>query len=108
MDLKFIAVVAQGDTGDAASGGFVSSLLLFAVLGLVFYFLLIRPQRKRASQMRNLHGSLEVGDEVRTVGGMLGRIESIDDSEVTLDMGGGTRLRFTRQAIASKTTVAES
>lgn len=101
-DLTMFAVLAQSDGGDAGSGSAVSSLVLFAILGAVFYFLLIRPQRRRVADMRNLQSSIGVGDEVRTVGGMLGRVERLDETEVTLDMGGGTRIRFTRQAIAAK------
>lgn len=102
---NFFAVLAQADSGD--SGGLASSLVLFAIIGAVFYFFIIRPQRKRVSDMRSLHSSLGTGDEVRTVGGMLGTIVSMDDDVVTLDMGGGTTLRFAKQAIASKTTEAE-
>jgi preprotein translocase subunit YajC len=103
--LNFLAVMAQADATDG--GGLASSLVLFGVIGFVFYFFMIRPQRRRVSEQRALHDSLDEGDEVRTVGGMLGRIESIDDDLVVLDMGGGTRLRFARQAIAMKVTEAE-
>lgn len=95
------AVLAQTD-GSGDAGGVTSSIILFAIIGFVFYFFVIRPQRRRVADMRSLHSSLETGDEVRTVGGMFGRIESIDESQVVLDMGEGTRLRFTVQAIAAK------
>jgi len=97
---NFYAVLAQADGG--GDGGFASSLILFAIIGFVFFFFIIRPQRRRVAEMRSLHSSLEEGDEVRTVGGMIGTIETIEDDVIVLDMGGGTRLRFTRQAIAAK------
>ncbi len=98
--LNFYAVLAQADGGSDAA--WANSLILFALIGFVFYFFMIRPQRRRVAEMRALHSSLEVGDEVRTVGGMLGRIDSIHDDEVVLDMGDGNRIRFSRQAIAAK------
>ena len=106
-NLSFFAVVAQADAGSPSQGSGTASLLLLVGLGAVFYFFLIRPQRKRVATMRSLHGSLEVGDDVRTVGGLLGTIESIDDDVVMLDVA-GTRLRFTRQAIASKVGETDS
>lgn len=78
---------------------FIISLVLMVA---VFYFLLIRPQQKRVRAQRDLLGSLEVGDEVVTIGGIFGRILSMDDEMVSLDVGGGTHLRMLRQAIARK------
>ena len=68
----------------------------------IFYFLLIRPQQRRARQQRELVDSLSVGDEVVTIGGMFGTIESMDEESVTLDAGSGTRIRFIKQAVARK------
>jgi preprotein translocase subunit YajC len=68
----------------------------------IFYFLLIRPQQRRARQQRELVGSLAVGDEVVTIGGMFGTITDMDDESVTLDVGSGTRIRFVKQAVARK------
>ncbi len=82
-----------------------SSLTFIISLGLmvaVFYFLLIRPQQKRVRQQRDLVGSLDVGDEVVTIGGIFGRIQEMDDESITLDVGGGTRIRFLKQAVARK------
>ena len=98
---NFFAVLAQADS---SGGGIVSSIFLFAIIGGVFYMFIIRPQRKRMADMRSLHSSLGPGDEVRTVGGMIGTIRSMEDDVVELDMGGGTTLRFTKQAIATKLT----
>jgi preprotein translocase subunit YajC len=92
------SVLAQAQTG-GSQWTFILSLLLMVA---IFYFLLIRPQQRRARQQRDLVGSLDVGDEVVTIGGVYGVIAELDDESVTLDVGGGTRIRFLKQAVARK------
>jgi preprotein translocase subunit YajC len=90
------SLVAQQPAGN------VTFLISLALMVAIFYFLLIRPQQRRARQQRDLVSSLDVGDEVVTIGGIHGRIEDLDDDSVTLDVGAGTRIRFVKQAIARK------
>lgn len=78
-------------------------LLPLVILVGIMYFLLIRPQQRRVRAQKALVLSLEVGDEVVTMGGLLGRILSIDDETVTIETTPGTILRFRRGAIASRT-----
>jgi preprotein translocase subunit YajC len=85
-----------------ARGGNVTFLISLVLMVAIFYFLLIRPQQRRVRQQRQLVGSLDVGDEVVTIGGMFGRIMELDDETVTLDVGGGSRIRFVKQAVARK------
>lgn len=72
--------------------------LPFILIAAAFYFFAIRPQRKRGEAVRTFQGGLEIGDEVRTAGGIIGVVSSLSDKEVTLDVGGVT-LRFVRGAI---------
>ena len=83
-------------------GGGLQLLISLGLMVVIFYFLLIRPQQRRVKQQRDLVGSLAVGDEVVTIGGMFGRIMEMDDETVTLDVGGGSRIRFVKQAVARK------
>lgn len=69
------------------------------LIGLALYFLAIRPQRKRAEAVRTFQKALEIGDEVRTAGGIIGVVTGISDSQVMLDIGGLT-VTFVRGAIA--------
>ncbi|HVF33338.1 MAG TPA: preprotein translocase subunit YajC [Acidimicrobiales bacterium] len=77
-------------------------LPLLVLLGIM-YFLLIRPQQQRVKAQRALVSSLEVGDEVATIGGILGRILTIDDDEAMIETTPGTVLRVRRAAIAART-----
>jgi preprotein translocase subunit YajC len=84
-------------------GSLVPLLLLLGVM----YFVLIRPQQQRVKAQRALITSLSVGDEVATIGGMLGRIVTIDDEIATVETTPGTILRFRRSAIAARVGATE-
>ena len=99
MSVIHAVVVAQADAGSGNPLGFLIPLV---VLGGLFYVFLVLPQRRRVKQLENLRSSLSVGDEVRTVGGIFGRIVDDDEEAFTIDTGGGTRLRVAKRAIAEK------
>lgn len=76
--------------------------LLFPLLVLgAMYFLLIRPQQKRAKAQRDLLARLEVGDQIITVGGIVGHIVELHDRELVIESG-TTRLRLVRGSVGSK------
>lgn len=83
-------------------GGGVTFLVSLVLLVAVFYFLLIRPQQRRVRQQRELVSSLQVGDQVVSIGGIHGRITAMDDENVTLDVAPGTEIRFVKSAIARR------
>ncbi len=76
------------------------------LMGLVFYFLILRPQSKKAKDHQAMLGDLKKGDDVVTTGGVLGRISGFKDDEVTLQVQEGVRLRVLRSAISGKQKVA--
>ncbi|MBD0261056.1 MAG: preprotein translocase subunit YajC [Cytophagales bacterium] len=71
-------------------------LLLFAVV----YFLMIRPQQKRRREAQAMQNSLGAGDEIVTIGGLHGRIDSMNADTVTLDVGRGMKLTFEKSSIS--------
>ena len=79
-------------------------LLFLGLLIGVFYFMLIRPQKKRAEQHRNLIDSVGVGDEIVTIGGLHGRVSRLGDDDIEIEAAPGTKLRFVKSAIARKVT----
>jgi preprotein translocase subunit YajC len=81
------------------TGSGASSLLFFAIMAVAFYFLFIRPQRKRQAQIQEVQESLTVGMDVRTIGGIHGRIVEVDEDSVVLEVEAG-RLRVARKGIA--------
>jgi len=83
--------------------GFDWSLIIFLVLIFgVFYFLLIRPQRKRQKQHDELVQELQKGDRVITAGGIYGVIESISDESVVMKIESGTTVRVAKGSVAGR------
>ncbi|MGH8991846.1 MAG: preprotein translocase subunit YajC [Acidimicrobiia bacterium] len=79
----------------------LAPLWLVVMLG-AFYALLIRPQRRQVAAHQRLTASLAVGDEVMTMGGIFGRIQSLEAEVVDLEVAPGTSLRVARTAISRK------
>lgn len=82
----------------------IGQVAFLALLIAVFYFLLIRPQKKRVEQHQKLIGSVDVGDEIVTIGGLYGTVTAIGDDDFELEPSPGTRLRFVKSAIARRVT----
>ncbi len=77
----------------AAQGQPLMPLLMVGVFFVVFYFLLFRPQQKRAKEHQNLVSKLASGDEVVTSGGVLGKVAEVGDTFVTLEVAEGVRIK---------------
>jgi preprotein translocase subunit YajC len=78
----------------------MANLILLPLFFAVFYFLLIRPQQKRAKEHADLITSLEAGDDVLTTGGVYGTIVSIDGQIAELEIADGVVVRIQRSAVA--------
>ena len=76
---------AAGTPGGA--GLMIANLLPFVLLIVIFYFMLIRPQKKKDKESKAMLASLKVGDNVTTIGGLCGKITSIRDDVLTLEVG---------------------
>ena len=79
----------------------MSSFVFLGVMVVVFYFLILRPQRARMRKQQEVTKSLTLGDRVQTIGGIQGVIRALDDDSVVLEVEQG-RIRFIRRAIAAK------
>lgn len=92
------------DAAPSLFGGssLTSMLILFAVFGAIFYFMLIRPQRKRQAQMNELIGGLKRGDNVITAGGIYGEIDSIGDKAVVIVLEDGAKLKVAKSSVIQK------
>ncbi len=89
---------ADAPVGAPAQGG-MSSLLLMVGMLVVFYFVLIRPQQKRAKEHKAMLAALAKGDEVVTSGGTLGRVTDLSDHYVTVEIAEGVNVKIQRQAV---------
>lgn len=85
----------------AQEGSALPSILFLALMVGVFYFLIIRPQRKRSQAQKDLAASLQIGDDVRTIGGVHGTVTSMTEDSVVLKVEDG-QIRFSKRAIGSR------
>lgn len=91
---------AMGAGGQAQGSG-LEPLIMLGLLFVLFYFLLIRPQAKRAKEHKQMVEALSKGDEVVTNGGILGRIKEMDESFLTLEIAEGTEVKLQRNAVTA-------
>lgn len=97
--------------GEATTGGAGSSFMPIILLGVMLvamYFFMFRPQKKQEREINNMRANLQVGDEITTIGGIIGKIVSIKDETVLVETGRDkVRIRFLRSAIRSVDVKAE-
>lgn len=98
MDFFISPAWAQAAPGGTAST--LTTILPLVLIFVVFYFLLIRPQTKRAKEHREMVGKLAAGDEVVTNGGILGRITEVTDNFVTLEVAANVAIRVQKFQVA--------
>ncbi len=91
------AMAEGGAPTDAGLLGFLPLIIIF----VIFYFLIIRPQVKRAKDHKKLTESVSKGDEVVTGGGLLGKVADVNDNFVTLEISDGVEVKIQRQSVAS-------
>jgi preprotein translocase subunit YajC len=99
MDWLISSASAQA-TGGAQPNPIMQMLPLILIF-VVFYFLLIRPQAKRAKEHKAMVAALAVGDEVVTSGGMLGKVTEAGDQFLTVEVAEGVRVKVQRHTVSS-------
>ncbi len=100
LDLLIAPAYAQAAPVGGAAGSGLFNLVLPVIFIGVFYFLMIRPQMRRAKEQREMLSKLQKGDEVVTSGGLAGRIDEIGDHFISLDVGNGVIVKFQRSAVS--------
>ena len=109
------AVTAEAVTADAATataapaggGDLIMTIVMMVAMVAIFYFLLIRPQRKKDKQVKNMLAALKVGDRICTIGGLYGTIAALKDDTITLTLGSlQNTIVIARWAIRSVENVA--
>ena len=115
MDLSTLFLLSSGADASAsgseaaAASGPMAMLITFlpiVLMVVIFYFMLIRPQKKREKQVQKMRSSLEVGDEVVTAGGIIGRVVIIKDDTIVIETGNDrSKIRVARWAIQQNNTI---
>jgi preprotein translocase subunit YajC len=97
----FSSIAWAQAAGNAASPSMLEQFFPFIIIFGIFFFLVIRPQQKRAQTQKNFVSNLKRGDSVLTTGGIMGTIEGLTDLFVTLQIANGVKIKVLRSAIAS-------
>jgi len=108
--MSFFISDAMAQSGAGPQGGLMAFLPMI-LLFVVFYFLLIRPQQKRQKQHKQMIAAVAKGDEIVTMGGLLGKVTDVNDNFLTLEIAKGTNVKVQRslvQALMPKGTIKEA
>ncbi|MDA3916954.1 MAG: preprotein translocase subunit YajC [Deltaproteobacteria bacterium] len=92
---------AMGQTGGAGQAGGIAGFLPIIILFVIFYFLLIRPQQKKAKEHKAMISNLKKGVRIITSGGIYGTIISIDDTTIGLEIAEKIKIKITRGNVAA-------
>jgi preprotein translocase subunit YajC len=92
---------AYAQTAGAPPAAGMSQFIILGVFVVVFYFLLIRPQQKRAKEHQSMLAKLAAGDEVATAGGILAKVVEVGDAFVTLEIADGVHIKVQRGQVTS-------
>ena len=100
--MNFLIDTAYAQAAPAAQqGNQYGFLIMMGLFFVIFYFMLIRPQSKRAKEHKAMLAALSVGDEVMTAGGIIGRVAELGDTFVDLEVSKGVTLKFQRMQITA-------
>lgn len=100
MDFLISNAYAEGPAAAPAGGG-LEMILMMAVFFAIMYFMIIRPQQKRAKEHKQMLEALSKGDEIVTGGGVLGKVAGISENFVELNIADNVTIKVQKQAIAS-------
>lgn len=93
------AFAMAGGAAAQGAGGQYQGIIMLVAMFAIFYFLLIRPQQKRAKQQKELVASLKTGDTVVSAGGIHGKITAVEETTVTLEIATGVKMKMNRASI---------
>ena len=98
MNLNLLTTAATG-TEQAGAASLIPTLVMMVAMIAVFYFLLIRPQRKQQKELEKFRNALKKGDKVVTIGGIYGTVDEIKDRTVLIKVDGDTKLKVDRNSL---------
>jgi preprotein translocase subunit YajC len=99
--LSFLMAAPPPGGGEAGTSSFITTLIPFALIIGIFYFLIIRPQNKKQKETQRMLNALKKGDKVVTIGGIHGVIQSVKEGSVIVRVDENTKMEFSRNAISN-------
>ena len=105
-----LSCMGQAASGSAeqSKGSSWSMIIMMVVLFAIMYFLMIRPQKKKQKEEQEMRDSIQIGDEITTIGGIMGRGVTVKEDSIVLESGADrTKMKFSRWAIQTNDTANE-
>ncbi|MGM0552916.1 MAG: preprotein translocase subunit YajC [Pseudomonadota bacterium] len=99
--MDFLISAAHAQEGQPAGGGMIEFLIMIVIFFAIMYFLIIRPQSKRAKEHRALIEGLSRGDEIVTNGGVAGKVTEVSDDFIRVEVADNVNVVVQRQSVAS-------
>ena len=96
----FISTVQAAEAGAGQADG-TSTIIMMVLFAVVFYFLLIRPQSKRAKEHKTMIEAIQKGDEVVTNGGIIGKVSKMTEGFIILNVAQGVEIKFQKHAVTA-------
>lgn len=103
-----LSLAADGSTAAGSGSGNYSMILAMVAVFAIMYFMMIRPQKKRQKEEQQMRSSVEIGDEIITIGGIVGKVVTIREEDIVIETGADrTKIKFQRWAINTNKTKME-
>jgi preprotein translocase subunit YajC len=99
--MDILLAMAPPADGQGGGGGMIGTLIMFGAIFAIFYFMIIRPQQKRAKEREKLLSAVQKGDKVVLSSGMHGTVAGLEEKTVLIDAGNNIKIKFERSAIAT-------
>ena len=108
MMSNFVTLTSDAAAQGSTAGSLLTLIIPFAIMFVLLYFMMIRPQNKKSKQEAAMRSNLQIGDEIVTFGGIIGIIVSIKDDTLVIETGNErSKIRILRKAVESCLTVHE-
>ena len=102
------AGAGAGAGAEGGAQGGAGSIIIFVVMIAAMYFLMIRPQKKKQKEEQQMRDSIQIGDEITTIGGIMGRVVTVKEDSIVLETGADrVKMKFQRWAIQTNNTANE-
>lgn len=91
----------MGQPANDGGGSMVTTLMMFALIGLIFYFMIIRPQSKRQKERQKMLDAMKKGDKIVTSGGVHGKIIAMEDKTVLIEIADNVKVKVEKSAVSA-------
>ena len=103
--LQFLETAAESQSGGS---GMLTTILMLAVMVGIFYFMLIRPEKKRKKEAEAMRSAIKTGDKITTIGGIIGTVVSVKDEKIVIETSADqVRMELTKWSISTNDTADE-